>query len=588
MSSKSSEYPSFNFKGEKIIIIPGSHFSKNELKTRLKEIGLKEINNQQKDYLSKLYDSLLCNENNRLKLIQLLRKDTNNMNSNLAKSQRQSMPANINISNNSAQYRVMNISNEIQSLYPGSREQQINLVRPIHTNKGKYAQNPFISGNFSQNFNYDNSYNNEINNKNKYNDNINSFNPNSNYMSVNSELKMDNVKNKNNFMNNTYNVSIDKNNLSNISKKNNNSSFLSDINNSFKNRGSKQYEEDNSDRYNNNYINNRLLRNKPPFEEEKIYTNEIRDSQNNIPNNSYNNDQCIQEFHESKNLDLDNLDTTPDGNNYKKPSKRLTYQPDSLKNDIYSNNPKKRKTLNNMQHSLNINEMPYNSVMQNISTNSNNNINASNNENKEEKIYIQNKKEPDEVSTYSAFSFFSAFENFKKYPFYKNRKFILIHLLILLAILCIAISLFKMISNSWDNIVEFFSGSKEILDSMLSYIYSLILYPVIYWYVSIPIIVVIFVLYLIMRKYLFKKRCEEIYERIVRDLENDIENESRSISEEEICRRYSRLYGINYKRFLNKYLPQIRKLRRSDKNNRLKLSAINDNDKDQIYWRINE
>lgn len=588
MSSKSSEYPSFNFKGEKIIIIPGSHFSKNELKTRLKEIGLKEINNQQKDYLSKLYDSLLCNENNRLKLIQLLRKDTNNMNSNLAKSQRQSMPANINISNNSAQYRVMNISNEIQSLYPGSREQQINLVRPIHTNKGKYAQNPFISGNFSQNFNYDNSYNNEINNKNKYNDNINSFNPNSNYMSVNSELKMDNVKNKNNFMNNTYNVSIDKNNLSNISKKNNNSSFLSDINNSFKNRGSKQYEEDNSDRYNNNYINNRLLRNKPPFEEEKIYTNEIRDSQNNIPNNSYNNDQCIQEFHESKNLDLDNLDTTPDGNNYKKPSKRLTYQPDSLKNDIYSNNPKKRKTLNNMQHSLNINEMPYNSVMQNISTNSNNNINASNNENKEEKIYIQNKKEPDEVSTYSAFSFFSAFENFKKYPFYKNRKFILIHLLILLAILCIAISLFKMISNSWDNIVEFFSGSNEILDSMLSYIYSLILYPVNYWYVSIPIIVVIFVLYLIMRKYLFKKRCEEIYERIVRDLENDIENESRSISEEEICRRYSRLYGINYNRFLNKYLPQIRKLRRSDKNNRLKLSAINDNDKDQIYWRINE
>ena len=588
MSSKSSEYPSFNFKGEKIIIIPGSHFSKNELKTRLKEIGLKEINNQQKDYLSKLYDSLLCNENNRLKLIQLLRKDTNNMNSNLAKSQRQSMPANINISNNSAQYRVMNISNEIQSLYPGSREQQINLVRPIHTNKGKYAQNPFISGNFSQNFNYDNSYNNEINNKNKYNDNINSFNPNSNYMSVNSELKMDNVKNKNNFMNNTYNVSIDKNNLSNISKKNNNSSFLSDINNLFKNRGSKQYEEDNSDRYNNNYINNRLLRNKPPFEEEKIYTNEIRDSQNNIPNNSYNNDQCIQEFHESKNLDLDNLDTTPDGNNYKKPSKRLTYQPDSLKNDIYSNNPKKRKTLNNMQHSLNINEMPYNSVMQNISTNSNNNINASNNENKEEKIYIQNKKEPDEVSTYSAFSFFSAFENFKKYPFYKNRKFILIHLLILLAILCIAISLFKMISNSWDNIVEFFSGSKEILDSMLSYIYSLILYPVNYWYVSIPIIVVIFVLYLIMRKYLFKKRCEEIYERIVRDLENDIENESRSISEEEICRRYSRLYGINFNRFLNKYLPQIRKLRRSDKNNRLKLSAINDNDKDQIYWRINE
>ena len=76
-------------------------------------------------------------------------------------------------------------------------------------------------------------------------------------MSVNSELKMDNVKNKNNFMNNTYNANLDKNNLSNISKKNNNSSFLSDNNNIFKNRGPKQYEEDKVDRYDNKYINNR-------------------------------------------------------------------------------------------------------------------------------------------------------------------------------------------------------------------------------------------------------------------------------------------------------------------------------------------
>ena len=172
--------------------------------------------------------------------------------------------------------------------------------------------------------------------------------------------------------------------------------------------------------------------------------------------------------------------------------------------------------------------------MKNASTNSNNNINLSNgNNNKEEEnIYIQNKKEPDEVSHYSAFSFFTAFDNFKKYPFYKNRKFILIHLLVLLAILCLAISLFHTINNSWSSVTEFFS---VLFESMLSYIYSLFLFPIDHWFISIPIIILIFVFYMIMKKYFFKKRCQEIYERIVRDL-SESENDDRSISEDDICR----------------------------------------------------
>ena len=496
------------------------------------------------------------------------------MNLKLTKSKRQSMPSNISISNNPVQYRIMNISSEIKDLYPNSREQQINLVRPMHTNKGKYAQNPFISGISGQGF-Y-NSYNSEINNSNnnnkiKYNENINSFNTNN--LSENNELKMnnDNLKNKNNFMNNTYNNNLERNNLSDISKINNYSAFLSDNNNLFKNNGP-------------NNINNNLHGNNINNKEEMINT----ELNNDIPHNSYiNNDQSIFNYGKSKNLDLDNLETTPegndDGNNYKKPSKRLTYQPDSLKNDIYSNNQKNRRTLANNPHSININEIPYNDFMQNNSTNSNNNINLlnnNNNEKDEDKIYIQNKKEPDEVSHYSAFSFFTAFDNFKKYPFYKNRKFILIHLLVLLAILCLAISLFHAINNSWGSISEFFSG-------LFRNINSLILYPIHYWYISIPIIILIFVFYMIMKKYFFKKRCQEIYERIVIDL-SESENDDRRISEEDICRKYSQLYGIKYKTFLEKYLPHIRKLRRNDEKNRIKLSAVNDNNHDIIYWRLNE
>jgi hypothetical protein len=562
--------------------MPGSHFSKNELKTRLKELGLKNINNQDKSYISNLYDSVLSNEKNRQKLIQFLRKDTNNMNLKLTINPRQSMPAFHSFLNNPMQNRYMNISSDVKNLDSFSREQQINLVRPMHTNKGKYAQNPFISGISGQNF-Y-NSYNNEINKKIKYNDNIHSFNYNSNNPSENNEIKIDNanLNNSNNFMNNTYNVNLEKNNLSNISKINNNSSFLSDNNNLFKNNGPKPNEETKIDIYNN--INNRSYRNKNNTEEEKINTEQTED----VPHNSYN--QNVLEYNESKNLDIDNIETTPDGNddgnNYKKHSKRLTYQPNSLKNDIYSNNQKNRRTLTNKSHSININEIPYNEVRQNISTISNNNINLSNNE-QEENIYVQKKKEPDEVSVYSTFSFFTAFENFKKYPLYKNRKFILIHLLILLAILCIAISLFRAINNSWDSILDFFSGTSSFFGNMLSYIYSLILFPINYWYISIPIVVLIFVFYIIMKKYLFKKRCQEIYERIVKDLSEN-ENDDRRITEDDICRRYSQLYGINYNTFLEKYLPMIRKLRRNDKQNRLKISAENDNYQNYIYWSLNE
>ena len=138
-------------------------------------MDFKDNNIQDKENLSKLYDSSLNNYQNCLKIIQRLRKDTNNMNTKLAISQRQSMPSNIKTSNNLAQIKMMNISYDVKNLYGNSREQQINIIKPVHTNRGKYVQNPFISSISGQYFN--NSYNNEINNKiNSYNNNANSFN----------------------------------------------------------------------------------------------------------------------------------------------------------------------------------------------------------------------------------------------------------------------------------------------------------------------------------------------------------------------------------------------------------------------------
>ena len=601
MTTSNNEYSSFNLNGEKIILLPGSRFSKNELKFRLKEMDIKDNNSQDKEYLSKLYDASLNDYNNCIKIIQRLKKDTNNMNSKLELSQRPSMPSNLKTSNNLAQNKIMNISYDVRNYLPNSREQQINIIKPVHTNRGKYVQNPFISSISGQYFN--NSYNNEINNKiNSYNNNTNSFNiknvDNSNNMNINSGMnsnyglninnKEDNLNNKNNnYLSNAYEYNLEKNNISNINKINNNSSFLSDNNNLFKHPGSKANEEINID-LNNQSTNNNYNAYKSQNPEEKIDIEKY--DKNDLLNNSNNSQNNLNYDNQIKN---ERLDITPNENIIQRHSKRLSYQPNELKNDIYQNNNRTRKSFTNKPYSININEIPFNSVIQGMQKNSSkvrDDLNSSNQE--EEKISnnkIEINKDSDEVST---FSFFSAFDNFKKYPLYKNYKFILIHLLILLAILGVCFSLFNILSNSCDsiisffsNILEFLSDPKGILDIITSYIGFIILSPINYWYITIPLIILIFVLYYFMRKYLFKKRCKEILEKIVKDLrEND--NENRSISEEDICKRYSKMYGISYSRFWKKYLPQIRKLRRND--NRLKLSQVNNNEKEYVFWELNE
>ena len=139
--------------------------------------------------------------------------------------------------------------------------------------------------------------------------------------------------------------------------------------------------------------------------------------------------------------------------------------------------------------------------------------------------------------------------------------------------------------NLFSNILNFFSDPKYIFDTIISYISSIFLVPINYWYITIPIIILAVVFYFFIKRYLFKKRCNEILEKIVKDLR---ENENRAISEEDICLKYSKMFGISYNKFVKKYLPRLQKLRRNDVNNRLKLSSVNNNEKEYIFWELNE
>ena len=187
-----SEYPSFSYDNETLTLIPGSHFTKYELKSRLRQMGHDVDNIEGKKELVNLYESSIKNEESRLRIIQQLIKDTENKNNKLGKSQRQSLPNNFFDSNN----KMMNIAYDAKPFK--TKEQQITLIKPIHTNKGEFKNNPFISaksrltqGNYHNNFG------------NSSNLLINSFNISNN--SVNSEY--------NNINNNTIQNQNDNNNI---------------------------------------------------------------------------------------------------------------------------------------------------------------------------------------------------------------------------------------------------------------------------------------------------------------------------------------------------------------------------------------
>ena len=71
-----SGYPKFIYNNQSVIIKPGQDFSSNELKLRLKTMGLDANNFQNKSSLIKLYDISIKTDENKIKIINKLMHDT--------------------------------------------------------------------------------------------------------------------------------------------------------------------------------------------------------------------------------------------------------------------------------------------------------------------------------------------------------------------------------------------------------------------------------------------------------------------------------------------------------------------------------
>ena len=585
--STDSSYTSFILDNEEYFIFPSQNFSTQEIKARLKEMNINDNNTRDREYLKHLYDSAIQDYSNRLKIINRLKRDTSHTISRLNLSETKPFPYNMNTSNDISQKKEANMSYEINNRYPHMRENTVNLRKPkIIIKMINDPQNP------------DNKYINRLNqDMNEHRLNLNNLNnPNIGYNYNNRQI----VNGNNKYGNYPYDV----NNLKQNNEYNNN---YNNINNNTKNLNeyhrNNQYEEINTDINDDRNETNKRNPNQEKLDQiaEKIKNYNFKRRMNNIhiiPESKYENvPEEYENDSDNNNLNYNNqyksqtINIIPKKINFQQNINNADYQPNKIQDeriDLNSQNKLKKNQIETNNNNSFINALYQGIEVRNKDNNDNNNNENNNNKNqKNKKENNIDKKDDDEKSS---FSIFSAFENFKKNPLYKYRKFILIHIIILLIFLIISISLLHLIYNYRENILNFFSDifnilcqPRRILDLLTSFISVLFLGPIHYWYISIPALILLFVFYIYMRKYLFKKRCKEILEKIVKHLKND---ENNYISEIDIYKRFVQPYGISYDKFLKKYLVQLHKLRRND--NRLKLSSMKKDEKIIVFWELSE
>ena len=601
-----SNYSTFILDDEEIIIVPGTRFSKMELKSRLKEMNVKFNENQSKDILKDLYDIAIQDYRNRLKIISRLKKDTINMNSILNLSQRQSIPSKMNISNNNIdQTKMMNVSYDINNLYPNIKEKQVKVIKQILPNDGKFNPKPvninLLKQNNLNNRNYyDN--NNDNANFNKINNNMNNYNYNNQMPKNNNINYQNNEYNKNNeYMNNNSNNYYNNQNYKNDNRQYEeiNTDIDNNVNNNNNDNKYNQYNQQYNQQY-NKYNQNQYNERK---NNEKINKyNRSKNSNNNIniiPESKYeyeNSEKYINHLNKKKNdqINQEQIDITPEKNILKTNPIKSPYPQRNYKNNnnYYSPSYDNNQIANNYEQNNNKNytNNPYDENIEvDIHKNKNDNFDRNRKyedekrDNNNERIFVN--KDPDGEST---FSFFGIFENIKKQPIYKNRKFILIHLIVLLAILISTILILQLVYNYRESILDFLSNifnfllqPKRILDLFTSFLSFIIFTPIHYWNISLPLITLGIIFYFFMRKHLFKKRCKEIIEKIVKYLQ---ESGERNISDDDIYKKIVKDYGISHKKFLEKYLPRLKKLRSND--GRLRLSSMKINEKEIIFWEL--
>ena len=609
----------FNYKNYKLKIVNGENFSLNQLKSRLHQMGIpfNENEKKKKSYYSQLYNQSIRNNNNKMKIINLLINDSIDD------------PNNLNLKR-----EIIKEENTIPQKIPKLNNN--NFMTDFHYNQETSQKNP-NSNNLINMMNYN--YN---NNNNMYNNNVqNQFNPqrnisnnnfnndfkshNTNRIGINNNLQNgnegNNIKINQNIHNQFHNLSPNKDNINNYNNintqyhkytnyqnnpnqnyyKTNNVSYNTPVQNINENQDIHHHLNQN----NLNQTTNQLKNNNKDYNGNKANnignTNLI--NQNELPNVKLSfknpNDVNISSSINGQNLNYQNQNDNNNNNSSNNYTTEIYNKMNNINQQInmnLHNSINMNNQYNNQDGNNDINEINTSQKIKDFDSIQNNAVSILDTQNT--KLY-NNHNLPNQYSYNN-----NNYNNEPNKPFFNEERLSNIYTLLSVILTMGALGIFiyliskynlKIINftqnglNTITNPKKFFG--EFILGNLLSLFNLLkkVVWDYLFFILFIGFLIVIFFVLKIKREK--KIILNQIFEDIKRRL-NEIFNSNNEYSmiggipEKDIIKIYSDKYNISYSVFNDNFMPSLRNMRRDNIN--IKIKEMNYKGENQLIWYWHE
>lgn len=545
------KYDTFIYSGKKVVIRKGKDFSKNEIKSRLHQMNIDfDLSENSKTYFTNLYDEALYNNSNKIKIFDKLKSDTERLGL-LTNNQNY-------IQNNRRNFISDNEEAEEETIKNKKKEKGKKIIikdeiindEQLNSIYNSNERNNINSFNKNTKSDFTNVLANQIR-ENKQNNRLNAFEYNHqkyNNNEINYEEDIENTPYQpyNNLRNRPQDYSNFNN--TNYNNKENNIQRRYDNNKHYGNANINQFQYETTE-YNNSPIK-KNERKKELIINDKNFNN-LEKKLNDRFRNDYNNKRRLSNQY---------------NDNYKQ-------------NNNYNNLNKNERRNNNMEiYQENESENNNNSINIPVNNNKNNLINRKRYRNYAlEKINEENYLEE---------------ENLDNNPDIENKNnielllyilFLIIGGLLIYFVLKIIFRVSNTLTEGVTQTVRIVTNPRRLFRELIWGLIKSILMGILYEYIyiTLPLAILSFVIYMLKQRREFNKLCKQIIEDIKKDLENKMD---KSISENEIIDKYSKKYNIDKNIFIKKYLKALRELRKKDHS--LKLSQNNNKGVTETFWEL--
>ena len=546
------KYDTFIYSGKKVVIRKGKDFSKNEIKSRLHQMNIDfDLSENSKTYFTNLYDEALYINSNKIKIFDKLKSDTERLGL-LTNNQNY-------IHNNRRNFISDNEDAEEETIKNKKKEKGKKVIikdeiindEQLNSIYNSNERNNINSFNKNTKSDFTNVLANQIR-ENKQNNRINAFEYNHqkyNNNEINYEEDIENTSYQP--YNNLRNRPQDYSNFNNINYNNRENNI--------------QRRYDNNKHYGNANIN-QFLYETTEYNNSPINKNE-RKKESTINDKNFNN--LEKKLNDRFRNDYNN-------------KRRLSNQ--------YNDNYKQKNNYNN----LNKNERKNNNMeiyQENESENNNNSINIPVNNNKNNLINRKRYRNY-ALEKINEENYLEEEENLDNNPDIENKNnielllyilFLIIGGLLIYFVLKIIFRVSNTLTEGVTQTVRIVTNPRRLFRELIWGLIKSILMGILYEYIyiTLPLAILSFVIYMLKQRREFNKLCKQIIEDIKKDLENKMD---KSISENEIIDKYSKKYNIDKNIFIKKYLKALRELRKKDHS--LKLSQNNNKGVTETFWEL--